>query len=159
MDARLARLDQRRLGTTPVELQVSADPDFLLHLLREVGCERRPLAFVCERDGKRARSQQARHSAARPASVHEQCNGREKIRDGIEGYAGRSCKRSERSEGQRFRGDLAVVERRLQMLSGADIRLSSEEHARYVTILPRLIASSDFSLPIIIFSSSGQQES
>lgn len=143
------------LGTTPVEIQVSSDPHFLLQLLKAAGSESRQFSLSLDvlQNEKKSPKQDVllldlRLFTGNPTAEREFLIALEDMLKSLStsGKAGIDML------------DLQVVRRRLEALGGSGIELSSAEHARYVTLLPRLIAQLDFSLPIIIFSSTGQRD-
>lgn len=145
------------LGTTSVELQVSPDPLFLLQLLRAAGPESRQFSLSLDvlQNEKKSLKQDIllldlRLFTGNSTAEREFLIALSAMLDSLSTSGAAGVDR------QSARDDLKVVRRRLEALGGSGIELSGADHARYVTVLPRLIAQLDFSLPIIIFSSTGQ---
>ena len=147
------------LGPTPVELQVSPDPLFLLQLLRATGSESRQFSLSLDvfQNEKRSPKQDIllldlRLFTGNSTAEREFLIALDAMLNSLPASGTAAVDRKSVSD------DLEVVRRRLEVLGGSGIELSGADHARYVTLLPRLIAQLDFSLPIIIFSSTGQRD-
>lgn len=143
------------LGTTPVELQVSPDPLFLLQLLKAAGSESQQFSLSLDilQNKKKSPKQDILLLDLRLFTGNSTAEREFLI--ALDDML-KSLSTSGRAGIDML--DLQVVRCRLEALGGSGSELSSAEHARYVTLLPRLIAQLDFSLPIIIFSSTGQRE-
>lgn len=147
------------LGATPVGFQVSPDPDLLLRLLHDANSEPRNFSLSLDvlQNERKGHKQDIllldlRLFTSNPTAEREFLIALGAILTPL------SATEKLKLDKQSIRQDLAVVSRRLEVLAGSTTDLSSEEHARYVTLLPRLLAQQDFSLPIIIFSSTGQRD-
>jgi hypothetical protein len=143
------------LGTTPVELQVSPDPFFLLRLLRAAGSESRQFSLSLDVLQNQTKSPKQDILLLDLRLFTGNSTAEREFLIALDAMLN-SLSTSGKAGVDRL--DLEVVRRRLEALGGSGIELSSAEHARYVTMLPRLIARLDFSLPIIIFSSTGQRD-
>ena len=147
------------LGASSVTLQVSPDPDFLLKLLQNTSSEYRQfnLAFNFDRKEQWLKKQDVllldlRLFSSNPAAERNFLTALEVI------LIARSTDEKTIDDEQHICDDLAVVRRRLQGFDESPKELSGVEHARYITILPRMLAQLDFSIPIVIFSSTGQRD-